>query len=91
MSHLTGSAIEVLERQGYTFIHGPDVAPDGDTPERRDYSEVLLTGRLEQALRRINPGTDPALLNTALREVQRLHWPDQLANNRPMVQSWQIR
>lgn len=72
MSHLTGSAIEifaiqVLERQGYTFIHGPDLAPDGDTPERRDDSDVLLVWLLEQALRRINPGVDPALLNEALR------------------------
>lgn len=86
MSHLTESAIEtfaiqVLERQGYAFIHGPDLAPDGDTPERRDYSDVLLAGRLEQALRRINPGIDPALLTEALREVQRLHSPDLLANN----------
>lgn len=41
MSHLTESAIDtfaiqVLERQGYTFIHGSELAPDGVTPERRD-------------------------------------------------------
>lgn len=64
MSHLTESAIEtfaiqVLEHQGYTFIHGPESAPDGVTPERRDYSDILLVGRLKQALRRINPGIDP--------------------------------
>lgn len=86
MSHLTESAIDtfaiqVWERQGYTFIHGPELAPDGDTPERRDYSDVLLVGRLEQALRRINPGIAPVLLNEALREVQRLHSPDLLANS----------
>ena len=86
MSQLTESAIEtfaiqILERQGYSFIHGPDLAPDGETPERRDYSDVLLAGRLEQALRRINIGIDPVLLNEALREVQRLHSPDLLASN----------
>ena len=41
MSHLTVSAIETfsiqgLKRQGYTFIHGSELAPDGVTPERRD-------------------------------------------------------
>ena len=92
MSHLTVSAIETLpiqvfEHQGYTFIHGSELAPDEVTPERRDYSDVLLIGRLEQALWQINSGIDPALLNEALREVQRLHSPDLLANSEPMVQS----
>ncbi len=86
MNPLTESAIEtfaiqVLERQGYTFIHGPELAPDGETPERRDYSDVLLAGRLEQALRRINSGVAQDLLNEALRELRRLHSPDLLANN----------
>ena len=63
------------------------MAPDGETPERRDYSDVLLIERLEQALWRIIPGIDPALMNEALREVQRLHSPDLLANPEPMVQS----
>lgn len=45
MSHLTGSAIEtfaiqILEHQGYTFIHGPDMAPDGETPERQPYANT---------------------------------------------------
>ena len=89
MSHLTESAIEtfaiqVLELQGHTFIHGPDLGPDGVTPERRDYSDVLLIGRLEQALWQINPGIDTALLNEALCEVQRLYSSDLLPNNPPI-------
>lgn len=86
MNPLTESAIEtfaiqLLERQGYAYLHGPDLAPDGEPPERRDYADVLLTGRLEQALRRINPGVDQDLLNEALRELRRLHSPDSLASN----------
>ena len=76
MTKLTESAIEdfaikLFERLGYTYIHAPDIAPYSDTPERSRYDEIFLTSRLEQALRRINPGIAPDILQTALKEVQR--------------------
>lgn len=74
-------AIKLFERLGYDYLHGPDIAPDGDRPERRHYDEVLLTGRLEAALKRINPRLPAALLLDALKEVQRIHSPELLANN----------
>ena len=74
-------AIKLFERQEYSYIYGPDIAPDGDRPERRHYDDVLLTGRLEAALRRINPRHSPSVLQAALKEVQRIHSPDLLANN----------
>ncbi len=86
MSKLTESAIEELaiqyfERLGYSHIHAPDIAPDGDHPERCRYDEVLLTGRLEKALKRINPGMTDAVLQIALKEVERIHSPELLSNN----------
>src|SRR3989338_5968128 len=87
MSRLTESAIEdfaikLFERLGYSYVYAPDIAPDGEQPERSHYGEVLLAGRLEQALKRINPKLSPALLlQDALKEVQRISSPDLLANN----------
>jgi type I restriction enzyme R subunit len=86
MSKLTESTIEelaitLLEGQGYKYIYAPDIAPDGNKPERRDYGEVLLTDRLEQAVRRVNPKLPLAVLQTALKDVQRINSPDLLANN----------
>lgn len=86
MSRLTESAIEdfaikLFERLGYGYVYGPDIAPDGDAPERSRFDEVLLTGRLESALKRINPRLPPALLQDALKELQRIHSPELLANN----------
>ncbi len=83
---LTESAIEdfalrLFERLGYSYIHAPDIGPDGEKPERSRYDEVLLTGRLEQALKRINPKWPPAMLQTALKEVQRISSPEVLTNN----------
>lgn len=74
-------AIKLFERLGYSYVYAPDIAPDGDRPERGYYGEVLLAGRLEQALKRINPKLSPAMLQDAIKEVQRISSPDLLANN----------
>ena len=42
---------------------------------------MLLVGRLEQALRRINPKLSNDVLHLALKEVQRIQSPGLLANN----------
>ncbi|HCI52210.1 MAG TPA: DEAD/DEAH box helicase [Gallionella sp.] len=86
MSKLTESAIEdfaikLFKRMGYSYVYAPYIAPDGEQPERRHYGEVLLTGRLEQAVKRINPKLSPAMLQDALKEVQRISSPEMLANN----------
>ena len=86
MSRLTESAIEafaikLLERQGYTHVYAPNISPDGESPERSDYGQVLLLGRLQHALQRINPKLSQDTLHVALKEVQRLSSPDLLANN----------
>ena len=62
-------AIKLFERLGYESINAPDIAPDGDTPERSRYDEVLLTSRLKRALQRINPGMPAIALQSALKEV----------------------
>ncbi|MBU6460989.1 MAG: type I restriction endonuclease subunit R [Proteobacteria bacterium] len=86
MSRLTESVIEdfaikLFERLGYSSIYGPDIAPDGEHLERSHYGEVLLGARLEIALKRINPRLPPGVLQVALKEAQRIHSPELLANN----------
>ena len=74
-------AIKLFERLGYSYVYAPDIAPDGESPERGHYSEVLLGGRLGSALKRINPKATPAMLQDALKETQRIASPNLLANN----------
>ena len=74
-------AIKLFVRLGYSYVYAPDIAPDGEQPERGHYGEVLLVGRLEQALKRINPKLSSAMLQDALKEVQRISSPELLANN----------
>ncbi len=48
-------AIELLKKLGYDYFYAPDIAPDGEKPERTSYEDVLLVERLQNAIRRINP------------------------------------
>ncbi|MGO1737323.1 MAG: type I restriction endonuclease, partial [Leucobacter sp.] len=65
------AALEYFSELGYQRLHGPDVAPDEHASERESYEDVVLWGRLRDAIRRINPGTGPALISEALKVVQR--------------------
>jgi len=74
-------AIERLEAEGYSYHYGPDIAPDGSLPERASYEDVLLLGRLEAAIARLNPAIPPQARLDALRQIQRLNSPSLIANN----------
>ena len=71
-----------LCEQGYTHLYGPDIAHDGDNPERASYSDVILTMRLRAAIARLNPQVPLAAREDALRQVLDLGVPVQLAANR---------
>lgn len=65
------AALEYFAELGYRRLHGPDIAPGEPGSERSSYEDVILWGRLRDALRRINPGTDAALIDEAVKTVQR--------------------
>lgn len=50
-----------LEVLGYVVAYGPDIAAGQPTAERTDpnYHDVVLEGRLRQALVRLNPDMPP--------------------------------
>src|SRR5690554_1359977 len=74
-------AIKLLEHLGYEYIYAPSIAHDGENPERSSYEEVLLTHRMAEAVRRINPTVPPAAQEEAIKEIQRIHSPELLTNN----------
>ncbi|MCP9887523.1 type I restriction endonuclease subunit R [Cyanobium sp. ATX 6A2] len=84
---LTEDAFEQLvltwfQDSGWEYRHGPDIAPDGEIPERTDYRQVVLTGRLHEALQRLNPGVPEAVLDEVLHRVTKLHEPSLVQSNR---------
>lgn len=54
-SEIETLAIERLQALGFTYVYGPDIAPDAANPERESFAEVLLLSRLRNAVARINP------------------------------------
>ncbi|RMH83080.1 type I restriction endonuclease subunit R [Pseudomonas sp. AOB-7] len=79
---LEKEALEWLGELGYTHLYGPDIAHDGDNPERASYRDVLLTMRLRTAIARLNPQIPLAAREDALRQVLELGMPVQLSANR---------
>lgn len=73
--------IDLLEHLGYQYIYAPNIAPDGDIPERSTYEDVLLFSRLEEALRRINPSISLDLLNEAVKKIERIQSTELIVNN----------
>jgi type I restriction enzyme, R subunit len=67
---------------GYNYAFGPDIAHDGDTPERRDYQQVVLVGRLLTALQKVNPHIPLATLEEAAQAVTKPESPVLIHSNR---------
>ena len=61
---------------GYTIISGYDIAPDGISPERKNYVEVVLTERLRTAISKLNPNIPLVAREDALQQVLNLGTPE---------------
>jgi type I restriction enzyme R subunit len=80
-NHIELLAIQRLESLGYHYLYGPDIAPDGHSPERDSFEQVLLLNRLITAVQRINSGIPADAQNEAIKEIQRISSPELLTNN----------
>ena len=74
--------LDWFRAQGYPYAYGPDIAPDGATPERGDYQQVVLTGRLLTALQKINPHIPLVTLEEAALTVTKPESPVLIHKNR---------
>jgi type I restriction enzyme R subunit len=60
-----------LRQLGWAVQHGPDLDPESEHPERGDYREILLGGRLHQAVERLNPELDADAIDDVVKTVER--------------------
>ena len=70
-SDLEFLVLEFLKTEGWGVVFGPDIAPGEPNAERTDYRDVVLAGRLEVALSRLNPGVPADALSDAVKTVLR--------------------
>ncbi|MDO8312111.1 MAG: type I restriction endonuclease subunit R, partial [Sideroxyarcus sp.] len=71
-----------LTEVGYSTLYGPDIAVDGDAPERSDYRQVVLVERLRTAIARLNPSIPKVAQDDAIQQVVELGTPVLLSANK---------
>ncbi|MBL9143835.1 MAG: DUF559 domain-containing protein, partial [Verrucomicrobiaceae bacterium] len=67
---------------GYAVGHGPQMAPGEPATERDSFGEVVLVGRLREALQQLNPTLPEEAREEALRKVLRVATPSLVQTNR---------
>lgn len=74
-------ALEILQELGYEILYGPDISPDGSTPMRDLYSDVVIVEKLRDAINRLNPDIPTVAREEAVKKVLRTDNPDIISNN----------
>ncbi len=78
--HIEQVIIQEFIDLGYQYINGTDISPDGSMPER-EYNEVVLKNRLQEAIAKLNPTIPYEAQEEALRKVLRSDSPELFQNN----------
>ena len=81
-SEIEQVALDILADLGYEAVFGPDIAPDGERPERASYGQVVLLDRLRSAIDKFNPNIPAEAKEEAIKQVLRSESPDLIINNR---------
>lgn len=68
-SDLENATLEWLEELGFGIVFGPNIAPDGESPERESYKDIVLIGRLRSAISTINPNIPRDAQEDAIKKV----------------------
>jgi len=74
--------LEQLVSLGYSHATDAVIGPDGTTPEREAYSDVILPGRLTAAIDRLNPRIPAEARHDALKKVIAAETPSLIEENR---------
>ena len=67
------AALSWFRELGYAVAHGPHLAPGEAAAEREAFSDVVLVGRLQAAIQRLNPKIPVALPDSPWIRQQRAH------------------
>ncbi|RCV65959.1 type I restriction enzyme, R subunit [Methanophagales archaeon] len=81
-SHIEEAALEILDGLGYKILHGPDISPDGENPERNSYETVVLVERLKEAIDKLNPTVPAEAKEQAVKQILRTESPKLEDNNK---------
>ena len=81
-STVEDAALTWFGELGYAVGHGPQLAPGETAAERESFGDVVLVGRLREAIRRLNLAIPGEAREEALRKVLRVATPSLTHMNR---------
>ena len=81
-STVEDAALEWFGALGYAIGYGPQLAPGELAAERASFGDVVLVGRLREAIRRLNPVIPEDAREEALRKLLRVGTPSLVQTNR---------
>ncbi|MCG8538840.1 MAG: type I restriction endonuclease subunit R [Clostridia bacterium] len=81
-AELEQATMDWFEELGYDLVFAPEISPEGEYPEREDYSDVMLDERLRDALYRINRGIPREGIEEAFRKIKIPQSPSLIINNK---------
>jgi type I restriction enzyme R subunit len=79
--------LEWLSGIGWTHVFGPEIAPNGLTPERESFKDVILAERLEAAIARINPSLTKDVVRRVRQRIESPGETDILKANQ-LIHQW---
>ncbi len=74
--------LEWFKSIDYDYVCGYDIAPDGNSPERVDYRQVILYDRLLKQLQVINPHIPASVLEQVAAQLSKAETPILIKNNK---------
>ena len=74
-SVIEDATLEWFAELGYAIVHGPHIAPGEPAAERGSFADVVLGGRLRDAIWRFDPAISEEARDEALRNVLRVGTP----------------
>ncbi len=75
------ACLDYFRALGYQTHHGPDIGPGGIVQERSDWGQVVLVGRLREAIERINPDLPSDSVRSVVATVLRAESQNAMAEN----------
>jgi type I restriction enzyme R subunit len=75
------AALAWFQDLGWATLYGSDIAPGEPAAERTSYEQVVLEGRLREALHRLNPAVPGEAIDEAFRKLTRISSPQLVEAN----------
>lgn len=76
------AAVSILESLGYQYLPASQISPEGTAPERLAYSDMVLRGRLEAVVERLNPNVPAEARAEAIKQLFVSETPSLVEENR---------